>query len=187
MPHLVQMDKKYGKKGLQIIGVHRQQATTEEIVKVAEKQKVKFPIVDNGSSPVAIKGIPHAFVFSAAGKLVYSGYPGDDFDKAIKKELKNVKLADAGDKDDFFAPRKPKADGPLVPQRTWTNTDGKKLKAALLSVDGDKGKFLRSTGSTFSYDITKLSEEDQKLIKEKSGGGEEKEADGGAADDDPFK
>ena len=57
-----------------------------------------------------------------------------------------------------------KADGPLVAERTWTNADGKPLAAALVKVDQGKGTFRRKDGTTFTYEVAKLSSTDQELI-----------------------
>ena len=57
----------------------------------------------------------------------------------------------------------------LIDERTWTDADGKKLVAALVSFVGSKGKFRFKNGREFNYEISKLSTEDQGLIKSKTG------------------
>ncbi len=166
MPHLVQMNKRYGKKGLQIIGVHRQNASEEEIIKMVEKLEMEFPVAKSGSGPVETRGIPHLFIFSTAGKLVFSGHPMDDeAEKIIKRELKSA-TADEKKERKFGLIERPKN---LTPVRTWTNTEGKTVRAALVSVSGDKAKLQLTNGKQVDYAIDKLSEEDQKLIQSKAG------------------
>ena len=179
MPHLVQMDKRYGKKGLQIIGVERQNSSTEDIARIVKKMKMKFPVASGGSGPVQTRGIPHMFVFSAKGKLVYSGYPNDDAEKVIKKELRKV---DGGDTTKRFGlPERKKS---LTEMREWTNADGKTVKAELVAIDSEAGTVtlkLANGRTVTGYDSSKLSEDDQKLIKELAGGDEEE-----SGTDDPF-
>ena len=52
-------------------------------------------------------------------------------------------------------------------------------------MEGQVGKFRFSNGRTFNYDITKLSTDDQSLIKEKSG--KESEDEGAEELDDRFQ
>jgi hypothetical protein len=54
----------------------------------------------------------------------------------------------------------------LVKERTWTNTGGNQLVAALASVIEGIGNFQRSDDTEFKYPIEKLSEEDQKVIND---------------------
>ena len=53
----------------------------------------------------------------------------------------------------------------LVPERTWTNTEGKTMVATLLSVTEDAGKFRLKSGAVSEVAFTKLSAEDQKVIQ----------------------
>ena len=162
MPHLVQLDKRYSKKGLQIIGAEVQGSSKEAIEKINKEYKVKFPVTAGISGPKTGSGIPRAVVFSATGELVFLGHPADkNFDKSIKTALRAVK--DAGDSGSKSAlPDRPK---PLVEKRAWTNTDGKTIQAEILSVQGDQVEFKLSNGKKVNYAIAKLSEEDQELIK----------------------
>ncbi len=55
-------------------------------------------------------------------------------------------------------PQDPKA---LFGERPWTNSDGKTLTAALLSIKEKTGQFQRADGSRFAYPIGKLTSTDQ--------------------------
>jgi len=168
MPHLVQMDKKYGKKGLRILAPEVQGSPVAAIEKLVKEHKITYPIMKGTTNPPSLNGIPHSVVFNAAGELVFEGHPmSPDFDKSIKKALKDVKL-DGGDEGGLFGK-------PLIAQRTWTNEAGKPLVAAVLAVDGEKVKFKLKNGQETSYPIAKLSEEDQELIKEVSPDSDEEE------------
>ena len=175
MPHLVQMDKKYSKKGMVMVGAEVQGSSPDAIKKMADDHKLQFTITKGISGPSLSNGIPHMAVFDVKGDLVYHGHPSNPAtEKAIKDALKDATppgTAAAGN--DPFA--KPKY---LVDERTWTDKEGRILKAAMISLEGNDGKFRRPNGHTFNFDITKLSEEDQTLIKSKAAPGEkEQEAD----------
>lgn len=168
MPHLVQMDKKYSKKGLQLIGAHVQAATDEELTDIIKSYKIGFPIATNVSRPVEFSGIPHMIVFGADGNLVFAGHPSSpDAEKAIKDALKKVSDpgGDSGDSDSSLFQPKPET---LVELRTWTNAEGKTMKATLLSVENGTGKFAFADGRKFDYALDKLSEDDQKVISDKT-------------------
>ena len=112
--------------------------------------------------PVSIAGIPHAVAFGADGKLIFKGHPAsDEFKDVVKKALRDVEVVEEN-------PGVLAALGDVIEQRTWTNSEGVKMIAAVTKIDGDKVIFrLQKNGKTVPYPISKLSEEDQKLIKEK--------------------
>ena len=166
MPHLVQMDKKYSKKGMVMVGAEVQGSSPDAIKKMAADHKLQFTITKGISGPRLANGIPHTAVFDVKGDLVYHGHPSNPAtEKAIKDALKDATPpVTAATRNDPFA--KPKY---LVDERTWTDKEGRILKAAMISLEGNSGKFRRPNGRTFNFDITKLSEEDQTLIKSKAG------------------
>jgi hypothetical protein len=60
---------------------------------------------------------------------------------------------------------------PLSDERTWTDKSGKHtIKASLLSHENGKVKLKRSDGKIFSFDVNKLSEEDQTYLQLNFGG-----------------
>jgi hypothetical protein len=173
MPQLVALHKRKADKGLVVVGLHVQNATDDEITEVSKKLKIKFPVTKGGNGgPIKVSGIPHSAVFDATGKLVFEGHPADkDFDKAVDKALKTVTAAAGsssglGPKPGTTPSTKPAAAAVLIPERAWTNSDGKKMMAALVSVEGDNARFKKKDGSTFTYPLSKLVEEDQTTIKE---------------------
>ncbi|NCG27335.1 MAG: hypothetical protein GWP42_07320, partial [Verrucomicrobiales bacterium] len=175
MPHLVQMDRKYSKKGMVLIGAEVQGSAPDAIEKAVDDHKLKFTVTKGVSGPSLSNGIPHMAVFGVDGNLVYHGHPSNpETEKAIKTALKDVKdggLSDSAESgtDPFARPKY------LVNERTWTNADGRKLVAALISLDGEEGKFRFTNGREFDYDISKLSTDDQELIQSKSGSETEEE------------
>ena len=163
MPHLVQMDKRYKKKGLTLVAPEMQGSSAEAIEDMAKEHKLSYTITKSISGPRLSNGIPHAAVFDVSGKMIWNGHPAsDEFEKTIKKALKEAKPAEEEGSSFFSTPKF------LVDSRTWTNADGKSLTAALVSVKGDTGTFRKDNGQTFSYAISKLSEADQELIKNAS-------------------
>ena len=161
MPHLVKVDKKYRDKGLRIIAAEVQGSSKDAIEELVEEHKMKFSVTSGVSGPVSVGGIPHAIVFGADGKIVFNGHPAsDDFEKAIKTAVKDVKLDDDKEEDGGGFGK------PLIAERTWTNSEGKPLVAAVTEINGNKVIFKLKNGRKVPYDIDKLSEEDQKVIEE---------------------
>ncbi len=162
MPMFNSLAKRYESKGLKIVGAHSQSATDEEVQKVVKTLKIKFPVTSGAQHPLKFSGIPHSAVFASDGSMLFEGHPTDkEFDRAVKAALKTAagKEKEAGEE----APGA-KAGAPLVAERTWTNADGKPLAAALVKIAQGKGTFRRKDGTTFTYDIAKLSSSDQELI-----------------------
>ena len=162
MPHLVEMDKKYSNKGLKIIAAEVQGSSKQAIGKIIEENNAGFTVTKGAQGPVSIAGIPHAVAFGADGKLIFKGHPAsDEFKDVVKKALRDVQVVEEN-------PGVLAALGDVIEQRTWTNSEGVEMTAAVTKIDGDKVIFrLQKNGKTVPYPISKLSEEDQKLIKEK--------------------
>ena len=168
------MDKRYKNKGLTVIGEEVQGSSKDDIAAVAKDHRIGFSITKGSTRPSTMKGIPHAVVFDASGKLIFAGHPADDnFDRTVKKALRGVD-ADSGSSSGSKSRLLPDAPKPVIDSRTWTNEAGKKITASVLSIDGDKVKFKLSNGKEVNYPIAKLSDEDQELIKES---GEKEEED----------
>jgi len=166
MPHLVRMDKRNRKKGLVIIGAEVQGSTDDAINKIIDDHDVEFTITKGVQGPSFGSGIPRAVVFDATGKVVFTGHPADDkFERAVKDALRELKKSGGAPSDKPIS-RLPEKKKPLIEQRTWTNSEGKTIKAAAISVQGDKVKFKLSNGKTVDYPIAQLSGEDQESIKE---------------------
>ena len=154
-----------------MIGAEIQNSSPEAIAKIANSHKLKFTLTKGIRGPRLYNGIPHTAVFDVKGNLVFNGHPSNPAtEKAIKDALKEATPPNTDSSSNSFF-NKPKY---LVDERTWTNADGKTLKAAMVSLSGKTGKFRFPNGRMFNYDITKLSEDDQLLIKEKAAPSEEK-------------
>lgn len=153
MPHLVKMDKELSEKGLFIIADERQGSTVAQIKKVSENFKTEFTITQGSSGPSTGNGIPRVALFDVEGKMIFKGHPSDPKLKGlIKTALKE------------YRPKR-KSNKPLVAQRKWTNTDGKVLTASVKAVNGEEITFTLTNRTTVKYQLNKLSDEDQKIIK----------------------
>jgi hypothetical protein len=166
MPHLVQMDKRNRKKGLVIIGAEVQRSSDDDIKKIVDDHDVEFTITKGVQGPAFGSGIPRAVVFDATGKVVFTGHPADDkFERAVKDALRELKKS-GGVSSEKTKSNLPAKQEPLIALRTWTNSEGKSIKAAVLSADAEQVKFKLSNGKTTNYPISQLSEDDQTVIKE---------------------
>jgi hypothetical protein len=156
------MDKKLRKKGLVIIGAESQGSSDEQIKKVTDNAKVEFTITKGVRGPVQVRGIPVALIFDVSGKMIFKGNPsGAEFAKTVKQALKEVKLED-GDSDQKKAR---KSNKPLVSQRMWTNSEGKKITASITAVNGDEIIFKLYNSKRVKYQLSNLSAADQEVIK----------------------
>ncbi len=171
MPHLVQMDKKLSRKGLVIVAPEVQGSSEDDIMKLVEKNKIEYTVTKSVRGPQLGTGIPRTAVFDVSGKLIYVGHPSDsETEKVIKNALKDATPPeDDSSSSSGLAPRKKD----LIPNRNWTNSEGKAIEATLVEVVGTTGHFKFPNGRKFEYDVTKLSEADQKLIKEATAPAEE--------------
>lgn len=164
LPELAKIAKRYEKKGLAVVGMEVQNSKKDAIVDVLDDARVKYPVVAGGSTPVSAGTIPFACVFGADGKLLWSGNPHNDgFLKSIKKGLRDKK--DMPSPSTAASVDKTTA-GPLIASREWTNTDGKTIRAEVMRVEDANVVFRMSGGREVPYEIAKLSEDDQKLIRE---------------------
>lgn len=158
LPHLAELDRKYRDKGLVIIGAESQGHGKADIKPVIEKAKVEFTITEGAEGPIDFTAIPRVFVFDSTGSLVYNGSPsGEAFDKSITDALDSMTPSS-----DAAVP----SSGPLIAERSWTNSAGVAIKAAVKSVDANNVTFLMPSGKETIYPLDKLSDESRKVIEE---------------------
>lgn len=157
IPHMAQLDKRYKKRGLRIIARERQGSEKEAILEILKKNRAEYTVTSGGSGPNMGNGIPRAMVFDTSGQLVFTGHPADNnFDKAIKKALREV--GETPDNESAVMTE------PVISSRTWTNDEGKKIVASVREVSEDVVKFQMNNGRLMSYEIAKLSLEDQEVL-----------------------
>lgn len=90
IPHLNELYKKYQEKGLEIIGVTKEDsATVAKFVKdIPIDYNVAFDSNGKFGKPFGIKGIPHAMILDREGKVVWEGHPMSMPEKEIEAVLK---------------------------------------------------------------------------------------------------
>ncbi len=98
MPHLVDMQKKYGSKGFVVIGSHVQ-FMTPAVKTYLKENKVNFPIYEHKSLPQAPcpGGIPYSVLVGADGRIIAQGLPGQIYDKvedAVAQVAKGYPILD---------------------------------------------------------------------------------------------
>jgi thiol-disulfide isomerase/thioredoxin len=96
IPHFIEFQEKYGKDGLQIIGISMDD-TIAEIVPYAKEMKMNYPVLHVGESQAGlddafgpIVGIPVSVMISRDGKIcaIHSGLTGRDvFEREINSLL----------------------------------------------------------------------------------------------------
>lgn len=157
LPHLAKFEKSNRKKGLVVIGAESQGHTAEQIKPLIEKSGVEYTITAGASGPVQIIGIPRAFVFDRQGALVYDGSPLDSgFESSVKKALSKKAPA---------APAITPPSAPLVASRSWKNTEGKEIIAAVKSATETSVIFLMPDGKSVSFPMEKLDDPSQAEIR----------------------
>lgn len=76
IPHLNELHEKYGTRGLVIIGVTNE--SRGEVKKFLKEQPIHYHVAfDDGTLArhFKVRGIPHAFLADATGRIVWHGHP----------------------------------------------------------------------------------------------------------------
>ena len=121
-----------------------------------------------GSGLQIVPGRPNSGLFM---KVIESDDPDNRMppkgSRLSEKEVNILKLwitqgAELGDQEPVPAGKPPL-------EAVWTNQAGKKIKAALLRVEGDKALLKMANGKIYKYPISNLDAESQKKVKEFAG------------------
>ena len=87
IPHLAEMYNAYKDKGVALVSLTNEPRETVE--PFVEKMDMPYPV--GGGSPsgraYGVRGIPHAFIVSPAGKVVWEGHPMGGLAEALEKQL----------------------------------------------------------------------------------------------------
>lgn len=165
IPYFNKIAKSYDSKGLVLIGAHCQSASDEEILAMVKSQKIKFPVTTGTNGPINFSGIPHTAVFAADGTMLFHGHPDDkEFERALRTATKDAVAGSAKPAAAASTTAAASSSGPLIPSRSWTNSDGKAVVAALMSVKDGIGTFRKADGNSFTYAVDKFSAADQDMI-----------------------
>ena len=94
MPWLVDLQKKYGDQGLQIVGITKEDYDEATIAKFTKKMGVNYTILVGNQQVVGlyggVGGLPTSFFVNRSGKVVHEIFGLDSeskFEEAIKKAL----------------------------------------------------------------------------------------------------
>lgn len=94
IPGLINLQKRYGKQGLAVIGVSVDQAASSEVKQFAQKAGVNYPVVladDNTLRAFGgIEAIPTTFIIDREGRIVkrHAGFAAvEQFEKEMKPLL----------------------------------------------------------------------------------------------------
>lgn len=95
IPHLTELQKKYKAQGVVFVGISDE--TAEEVKPFMERmgEKMNYTVaVDNNQETIkaylnlyGIETIPHAFIISQSGEILWHGNPLDDIEGEITKNL----------------------------------------------------------------------------------------------------
>ncbi len=91
MPHLQELQEKFGNKGFTVIGSHCQ-GESPEVAAFLKQTRVTFPVYQGISIPEAPcpGGIPFAALIGADGRVVAMGHPKTLYDKVEDEIAKNA-------------------------------------------------------------------------------------------------
>jgi thiol-disulfide isomerase/thioredoxin len=92
IPHLNELQRKYARKNFQLLTLVEEGHQTMD--KFLKRKTVEYPIGLESTSleDYGISGIPHAFLLSADGKILWHGHPAEpEMEKAISSALRDTK------------------------------------------------------------------------------------------------
>lgn len=94
VPHLVELTRKYGKQGLQVLGLSADENGERFVKAFADELKVNYPLAlanDAVTVDYAIRSVPVMFVIDKKGRLieVYRGF-SDDIGRSVEELVKRL-------------------------------------------------------------------------------------------------
>jgi len=96
LPHMNELHKEYGPKGLHVITLYCQAHPLTQIEELAVKSKIEYPIALDGiwADSYPSPSLPQVWVIGVDGKIAHKGAKG--YDEVIEKELAKVKYPGLG-------------------------------------------------------------------------------------------
>ncbi|MDD2540851.1 MAG: TlpA disulfide reductase family protein [Desulfuromonadaceae bacterium] len=94
IPHLVEMNRKYGKQGLQVLGLSVDEDGVDAIKSFADEFQVNYPLAlagDSTTTDFGIRSVPVMYLIDKKGKIaeVYRGY-FDDMPRVLEQAIKRL-------------------------------------------------------------------------------------------------
>ena len=94
IPHLVELNRKYGKRGLQILGMSVDEDGKEDVKSFADEFRINYPLALAGDSTVAdfgVRSVPVMYLMDKKGKIVevYRGFT-DEMGRSMEQTIKRL-------------------------------------------------------------------------------------------------
>ena len=94
IPHLVEMNRKYGKQGLEILGLSVDEDGERAVKIFTDEYRVNYPLALVGDSTTAdfgVRSVPVMYLVDKKGKIaeVYRGYSGESA-RAMEQSIKRL-------------------------------------------------------------------------------------------------
>ena len=94
IPHLVEMNRKYGKQGLQILGLSVDEEGERAVKTFTDEFRVNYPLALAGDSTTVdfgIRSVPIMYLVDKKGKIVevYRGY-SDEMARSLEQSIKRL-------------------------------------------------------------------------------------------------
>lgn len=94
IPHLVEMNRKYGKQGLQILGLSVDEEGERSVKSFTDEYRVNYPLALAGESTkvdFGIRSVPIMYLIDKKGKIVevYRGYSNDTA-RSVEQSIKRL-------------------------------------------------------------------------------------------------
>lgn len=94
IPHLVEMNRKYGRQGLQILGLSVDEDGERMVKSFTDEFRVNYPLALAGNSTTAefgVRSVPIMFLIDKKGNIaeVYRGY-SNEMARSLEKSIKRL-------------------------------------------------------------------------------------------------
>jgi peroxiredoxin len=94
IPHMIEMNRKYGRQGLQILGVSVDEGNDREVKDFIAARRINYPVAiagDEMQADYGLRSIPTIYVISKKGVVAgkFQGY-SDQTAKAIEETVKRL-------------------------------------------------------------------------------------------------
>lgn len=94
IPHLVEMNKKYNKQGLQVLGLSVDEQGERTVSAFISDQHINYPVALAGDALLAdygVRAVPVMYLIDKKGNVaeVYRGY-NDDIERSIEQQVKKM-------------------------------------------------------------------------------------------------
>jgi peroxiredoxin len=96
IPHLIEMNRKYGKQGLQILGLSVDEDGEQAVKSFSEELRVNYPMAlagDKTSVTYGIRSVPVMYIIDKKGKIsdVYRGFTNETA-RSVEQSIKRLLL-----------------------------------------------------------------------------------------------